>query len=93
MQHVFLFTGGVVRLASQQAQQFNQILHIGFGGFALQRIEAGRLPALQCQVGAAAGTHENLGPAVLVEEEDGGLGTEFLCLGQQEVDQRRLAGA
>ena len=63
------------------------------GGFALQRIEAGRFALRQAQVAATTGTHEQLGAAILVEEEDGWPGLVFLYLRQQEVDQRSLAGA
>src|SRR5690606_24241541 len=54
-------------------------------------IEARRLAVLEGEIVAAAGTDEDLGPAILVEEEDRGLGIELLDLAEQEIDQRGLA--
>lgn len=65
---------------------------MAFVALALERVEAGRLAVVEREVVAAAGAHEDLGAAVLVEEEDRRGRLELLHLAEQEVDQRGLTG-
>lgn len=88
---VLLLARGVFRLSCQELHQFGQELHIGLGAFALQRIEAGRPAVLQREVVATTRADEDLGAAILVEEEHGRSRFELLRLCQQEVDERGLA--
>jgi hypothetical protein len=79
--------------AGEHLDEIADELDVGLGRLAVERIESRRQSVLEGEVVAAAGAHEDLRAPVLVEEEDGRRGLELLHLAEQEIDQRRLAGA
>ena len=93
LERVFFLLGeaAAVGRLEHRLQEPKQELAIGRGVLELERIEAGRHAGLQNLVSAADGADENLGAAILVEEDGLGFGTNAEGLRKQEGENNCLA--